>query len=295
MESEKCFALLKTIEMGNLSGAAAEMGYTPSGMSRMVASLEQELGLCLLDRSKSGVAPTPDCMRLIPAFSELVAAARTVNELAEAIRGVEVGDVRIGVAYPHCIGTLSKALAAFQNEHPGVRVDIITANSTPLAKSLLMREVDLCIMSQREIDCRWTKLFENEEMLIVSSEHPLAQRASASASMIANENFIEVFPEEETDGSLVFKRRGISPNFKFSVSDTQTAHELVAANLGIALMSKLHAHDLGGRVSVLHLDPPAIIEVGIALPDSITLPPAVEALADFITPHLIREQLHSRE
>lgn len=287
MESEKCLALLKAIEIGNLSGAAAEMGYTPSGMSRMMASLEQEIGLSLLERSKSGVSPTPDCKRLIPALSELVAAARTVSELAESIRGAEVGHVRIGVAYPNCIGTLTEALSAFRNEHPGVRVDIIAANSTPLAESMRKREVDLCIMSRREINCRWTNLFENEEMLIVSSEHPLSRRASVPASMIAREDFVEVYPDEETDGSLVLERRGIVPNIKFSVGDTQTAHELVAAGLGIALMSKLHAHDLGGRVSVLHLDPPAIIEVGIALPDGVILPPAVEALAAFITPLLI--------
>ena len=289
MESEKCSALLKAIEIGNLSGAAAEMGYTPSGISRMMASLEQELGLCLLDRSKSGVSPTPDCKRLIPALSEFAAAARTVSELAESIRGVEVGHVKIGVAYPHCIGTLTKALAAFRNEHPGVRVDIIAANSTPLAESLRKREIDLCIMSRREISCQWTRLFENEEMLIMSSEHPLSQRASVPASIIAGEDFVQVYPGEQTDGSLVLEKRGISPNFKFSVSDTQTAHELVAANLGIALMSKLHAHDLGGRISILHLDPPAIIEVGLALPDGVTLSPAVKALATFITPLLIDE------
>ncbi len=50
MESEKCRALLCAIEKGSITGAAETMGYTISGISRMLASLESEVGFLLLRR-----------------------------------------------------------------------------------------------------------------------------------------------------------------------------------------------------------------------------------------------------
>lgn len=51
MDTEKCRALLAVLEAGSLSAAAEKLDYTPSGLSRMMAALEQELGFPLLSRS----------------------------------------------------------------------------------------------------------------------------------------------------------------------------------------------------------------------------------------------------
>lgn len=77
MDTEKSSALLKVLEAGNLSAAADALGYTPSGISRMMASLEQELGFPSLFRSKAGIEPTPECTRMLPAIKELASAGRT--------------------------------------------------------------------------------------------------------------------------------------------------------------------------------------------------------------------------
>lgn len=48
MDTEKYRALLCAIEKGSLSAAGEALGYTPSGISRMMASLEEEVGLSFL-------------------------------------------------------------------------------------------------------------------------------------------------------------------------------------------------------------------------------------------------------
>ena len=50
MELERYRALLTAIEKGSLSAAGEAMGYTPSGISRMMAALETEHGFPLLVR-----------------------------------------------------------------------------------------------------------------------------------------------------------------------------------------------------------------------------------------------------
>ena len=70
MDTEKCRALLAVLEAGSLSAAAEKLDYTPSGLSRMMAALEQELGFPLLSRSHSGVQPTRACRTLLPTLRE---------------------------------------------------------------------------------------------------------------------------------------------------------------------------------------------------------------------------------
>lgn len=48
------------------------MGFTVSGISRSVATLEKELGFALLHRAKSGVQPTAEGRQLLPSVRELL-------------------------------------------------------------------------------------------------------------------------------------------------------------------------------------------------------------------------------
>lgn len=56
MAVHKYSAFLKVIELGSISKAADELGYTQSAVSRMIADLENEWGLMLLKRSREGLA-----------------------------------------------------------------------------------------------------------------------------------------------------------------------------------------------------------------------------------------------
>ena len=48
MDIGKYRALLRTVEMGNITRAAEELGYTQCAVSRIIADLEQEWGVTLL-------------------------------------------------------------------------------------------------------------------------------------------------------------------------------------------------------------------------------------------------------
>lgn len=57
---------VKIVELGSFTKAAHSLGYTQSGISQIVKSLENELSTKLLFRSKSGIKLTPDGQRLFP-------------------------------------------------------------------------------------------------------------------------------------------------------------------------------------------------------------------------------------
>ena len=82
MDTERWQILLKAIDRGSLRAAAEEMGFTVSGISRSVATLEKELGFSLLYRAKSGVQPTEECRQLLPSVRELLFAQERLEQIA---------------------------------------------------------------------------------------------------------------------------------------------------------------------------------------------------------------------
>ena len=62
---------LKVCETGSFSKAAEALNYTQSGISQMMAGLEEELGVQLFARVKRGVSLTDNGARLIPYIQEM--------------------------------------------------------------------------------------------------------------------------------------------------------------------------------------------------------------------------------
>ncbi len=84
MNTQKYIALLKIIEAGSFTKAAELLGYTQPALSQTIASLEKELSVKLLYRSRYGVQLTPEGERLLPSIQSTVtqyeAMRRTVDK-----------------------------------------------------------------------------------------------------------------------------------------------------------------------------------------------------------------------
>lgn len=74
---EEIYRTTKIIELGSFSKAADALGYTQSAMSQMIASLEQELSMTLLKRSRTGISLTAEGKELYPYI------VRTLNEYTQ--------------------------------------------------------------------------------------------------------------------------------------------------------------------------------------------------------------------
>ncbi|MBQ3279381.1 MAG: LysR family transcriptional regulator [Clostridia bacterium] len=77
---QKYMALLKTVEYGSFTKAAESLGYTQSSVSKMIADLEQEWHISLLERSRNGVQITAEGMALLPYAQSLVNDYRLLRE-----------------------------------------------------------------------------------------------------------------------------------------------------------------------------------------------------------------------
>lgn len=284
MDLDRYYALICAIETGSLSAAAEKLQYTPSGISRMVAVLEEENGFPLLFREHNGVHPTPECTRMLPVIRELLRAGENCAQISAQIRGLDVGTVAIGTAYSAFYAPLSKMISAFHTRYPGIQIQLCSSYSTDLLAQLNSHGVDLCIISARQGEHNWLPLLQDEMTAWLPAFHSMANLPAFPVSAFSKEPYIETYVKKDIDNARVFARCGVTPNQIFSTMDSLATYSMVEAGLGISMNNAINGRAWSGNVRILPLDPPQIVEIGIAtLPD---LTPAAKKLFAFLKMNL---------
>lgn len=118
-------AFVAIAERGNFSKAAATLGLSTSTLSQTIRSLEERLGVRLLNRTTRSVALTEAGERLLrqvhPALDEIVNAVESVNAFRDTPTGVlrlTVGSLAVGMV-------INPILAEFRAAYPDVTLDIV--------------------------------------------------------------------------------------------------------------------------------------------------------------------------
>lgn len=286
MDTEKCSGILRVIEAGSLSAAAEQLGYTPSGMSRMVDSVEKEAGFPLLKRSRGGVTPTGDCLRLLPLLQELARNGERYAQLTAEIRGLETGSVTVGTAYPVCYRWLAGLVAAFGQCHPGIEIQILEGTSTRLAAALTAHRADFCIISRREGDFQWLPLRSDPMVAWVPRNSVWAKMDVFPVASFASAPYIATYPGEDIDATRMFTRLGLTPHQCFSSTDSYATCSMVGADLGVSVNNALVRGAWTSQIRILPLDPPQSVEIGIAVSPENEISPAAKKFYEFVKKEL---------
>lgn len=117
-------ALIKIVEVGSYTKAAQILGYTQPALSQMIASLEREVGITLLYRSRYGVRLTPEGERLFPTIQETVRQYEALRRMEEEIKGLDVGIVRIGTVSSISCHWLPSIIEKFWAAYPNVQLEL---------------------------------------------------------------------------------------------------------------------------------------------------------------------------
>jgi len=176
MDLRQLAALVAVADHGSFSSAAAALHTVQSNVSTHVARLERELGATLVDRSAG---------RLTEEGAAVVARARRVSAELEAlvadvaaIREEVTGNVRIGTIGTTARWLVPRLLEVMSERHPKVRMFVVEATSTSLEPQLANGVLDIAVVNLPvpAPDLTATPLFDEDLLLVVPPEHPLAAR-----------------------------------------------------------------------------------------------------------------------
>ena len=114
---------VKVVETGSFTRTAEALGYTQSAVSQMIKALEEELGVTLLLRTRTGVVLTREGELLLPYIRDVANAHRALTERAADFRGLQSGTIRIGTFTSISSRLLPPVMKRFKEAHPNIRFE----------------------------------------------------------------------------------------------------------------------------------------------------------------------------
>lgn len=121
----KYLAFVRTVERGSFTKAAQELNYAQSSVSKMIADLEREWGVSLLEHSRAGICLTSEGKEILPYVRALLNDQQQLEDALHRMKGVQTGMVRIGTFASAAIHWLPNIFAEFQKDYPGIDYEML--------------------------------------------------------------------------------------------------------------------------------------------------------------------------
>lgn len=266
MDTKKLEVLLKAIEAGNLTAAGDEMGFTQSGVSHLIKSIETELGFQLLIRGKGGVRLTPDGEDILPIIREIVNATERLSQHASNIRGMSSGRIRIGTYTSVSIFWMPRIIQQFSHDYPGIRIELAELDNDPLIeKQLSDGTIDFAFMSNPSGIHEWIPLANDRIVALLPKGHPLAEKEALELSDILNQPFIMPSAGFDSDIKHIIDGLESGPKVVFSSMDFRAIVAMVQHGLGISVVPEMILADINADIVVKEFSPCQYRPLGIAV------------------------------
>ncbi len=277
-------ALQKIVELGSFTRAAEALGYTQSAMSQMIASLEEELSIKLLIRSRTGARLTLEGAELYPYVERLVYQYWAALEKANEIKGLETGVVRMGTLASISVHWLPGLLRDFQARYPGVEFVIHQGDYTSIQEWIKTGAVDFGFVNPKAVSGLETLVLKEGAMLAVLPEgHPLAELEAVPLELLAREPFILLEEGHYYEPLEGFRSLGVTPNIKYTIHDDYAIMTMVEAGLGVSILAELILHRTNYRLALRPTVPAVSRTIAVGYRDRNSLPIASKYFIDILT------------
>lgn len=276
-------ALEKIIEFGSFTKAAEALGYTQSAMSQMITSLENELSIKLLNRSRTGIKLTLEGAELYPFIERNILQYRAMQEKANEIKGLETGIIRVGTISSITCHWMPRLIKGFEELYPNVQFLFHQGDYTSIQEWIKIGAVDFGFVTPPAVTELETITVKDGEMLaVLPKNHRLADQQSIKLEDIADEPFILLEEGHYSEPLNAFHSAGIEPNIKYTIHDDYAIMTMAETGLGISILAELMLRRNNYDIVCLPLDPPIYRTLAIGFKDKNSLPIAAKYFIKYL-------------
>ena len=198
VDSLKVFCDL--VETASFSKAAAAHGITQSAVSQQVRGLEARFGCALLERSRSGVAATPEGHAFYDTCRKMLASWNAFESRLSELKNEVSGELRIASIFSIGLHELPARLEAFRARYPDITVHVEYRRSVQVYELIESGEAHIGLVAfPTKRPGIMFEIFDEDTLVIICSPlHPLAGKKRIALTAIANEPFIGFEPDTPT-------------------------------------------------------------------------------------------------
>lgn len=247
------------VRLGGYTRAAQTLHLTQPTVSMQIKKLSEALGLPLLEQVGRQAHPTAAGREVYTVAQEILDKMVALGESASELEGVVKGELRIAVIttakyfMPHLLG-------AFVAQYPLVKPRLAVTNRIKALTRLKANEDDLLIMGQvpGEIAVQAYPFIDNELVVVVSPDHPLARARNITLKQLSQERFLSREPASGTRKAVeqLFADHDLKVEPYMELGSIEAIKQGVMAGLGLSVLSRhnLRLELSGNHIVILDVD-----------------------------------------
>ena len=220
MDTKKLEALAAAVEHGSFTRAAEALGYTQSGMTHMMNSLERDIGFPVLLRGRAGVRLTPAGERIYPLVRQVLSASQALDREITLINSHKEDTIRVAAYSSIAMHWLPEVIQQFRRVHPELTVDIQMGSVEEVYHWVQEDKADMCFASWQEwFTLDWTHLRNDPLLVILPPDYDMQGRESLKVQSLQGMDFLMPSPGFYLD--IMHALGDVKPNIREThVSDS---------------------------------------------------------------------------
>lgn len=215
----------------NITSAATKLYIYQPSLSYKINTLEQELGVPLLIRSKKGIRFTAQGSHLVDYAKKTLNGFNKMKDYLRSIDNEDEGVIRLGVSQNLARYDLPELLSSFTDDFQKVQFKIVTSWSQSIYKLIESNEVSLAIV-RGDVSWKGYKTLLNKEPICIISKDEIDLEKLPSKSRIAFETDTRL---QNTIDSWWKESYNEPPNEAMLIDNLESCLKLVEKGMGYAI------------------------------------------------------------
>lgn len=241
----------------NYRKAAEELYISQPSLSRSIASLENEFGVILFEKTGRGISLTKGGQLFLEYANRIIDECEIVKNKMKGLAS-DAGKIDIGYVFPLAGHYIPQKVRKFlsKEENKDVTFNFFQNNTSVIARKVKSGELDVGFGGYMERDdFAFFPILKNEIVLITPKGHELGKKQGVSIQEV-NHYPVIGYERESWLGNYtkeLYQRLSLHPNIVVECPDEHSIVALVSEDFGIALVPRIREVD-ESRVNIHKLD-----------------------------------------
>ena len=229
-------------QQGTMTAAADALHLTQSALSHSMRKLEDQIGVKLWHREGRSLRPTQAGTHLLATANRLIPQFVHAEERLEQFARGERGTLRIGMECHPCYQWLQKITGPYLRAWPSVDFEVKQEFQFGGIGALFAHEIDLLVTPDplRKKSLHFEPVFDYEQVLVVSSDHPLREKAHVNPRQLGEEvlftypvsrDRLDIYTRFLTPAGRTVRKQKV-------VESTDMMFQMVACGRGVAALPR---------------------------------------------------------
>lgn len=232
------------VDSGSMTAAAELLHVSQPSLSRLLKTLEGNIGFALFERRNGRLVATPEALLLYEEVQKYFRSLQTLAQTAIDIRNLSRGHLRLAAFAALSIAVLPGAIKRFCQNNPDMRISATTGQSRQVVDLVSARFADLGIADPMAVSgsARIERRWQFPCVCVVPKAHPLAERRRIDMEDLRNETIIGLgrdFLSRYREGANLYD--SLASRMHIQVQQSISACALVAENAGVAIVDPFTA------------------------------------------------------